>query len=133
MRESVACRLLVCRLLVCVLLAAPILAVPATVGAQSRPQAQAWPHTFPEPTKLPAESRYLADDEFAVDQQAAFMHFATKFTESMIAGMVIGGLTMYRLVGGVPATMAGTAAGALIASWLYMDVASRSYVVREVR
>jgi len=82
--------------------------------------------------QAPAQPRYLAEED-AADQQAAFLHFATQYSEAMVVGLLAGGLMMNRLVGGLGATLAGTVGGALIGAWLYIDQTAGTYVVREVR
>ena len=78
------------------------------------------------------QSRYSEEEDAALDRQSAFLHFATQYTGAMVVGVVAGGLLAYRLVGGPVAAMAGSVSGALLASWLYLDQASATYVVREV-
>jgi len=81
----------------------------------------------------PPQSRYLEEEDAALDRQSAFLHFATQYTGTMVVGLLAGGLIAYRLVGGPVAAMAGSLSGALLASWVYLDLASSNYVVREVR
>jgi hypothetical protein len=111
------------------------LAVPAHAQTQAQPRTQAQPQIPPRTLAdvgHSGESRYLVEDDYRVDQQSAFLHFATHYTEAMVIGLGTGGLLMNWWVGGLPATLAGTVAGAVIASWLYLDQAAGVYVIREV-
>ena len=111
-----------------------LLAALAVTPAPGAPHAQTRFQGAPagDSGREPPQSRYLEEEDFAIDRQAAFLHFATQYTGTMVIGLVAGGLLAYRLVGGPVAAMAGSVSGALLASWLYLDQASSSYVIREV-
>ena len=100
-----------------------VLALPAPLQAQARS----------ESATAQTQSRYLAEEDRGVDQHTAFLRLAAQYTESMIAGLLTGGLLMNRLIGGVGATMAGTVAGTVIACWLTLRQAEDHYIVREIR
>lgn len=80
---------------------------------------------------IQTQSRYLAEED-ATDAHAAFLHFATQYSEATVAGVLAGGLLINLVIGGLPATLGGAVGGALLASWLYVDQASSIYVVREL-
>ena len=105
-----------------------LLALPAGTQAQAPAQNQ----TMADAGQPSGQSRYLAEEDRAIDQQSAFLHFATQYTEAIVVGLLSGGLAMNQLVGGLPATLAGTVAGALLSSWLFLDQASNTYVVRQI-
>ena len=105
------------------------ISVPGTPCAQTLLQSQ----SYEDPGWQRPQSRYLEEEDAALDRQAAFLHFATQYTGTTVVGLVAGGLLAYRLVGGPIAAMAGSVTGALLASWFYLDQASSIYVVREIR
>jgi len=83
----------------------------------------------------PAQKKGLAEassDDDTIAKQSALLHFATRYTEIMVLGLLTGGLTMNALIGGLPATLAGTAVGAIIASWFYFDQASELYIIKSI-
>jgi len=86
-----------------------------------------------ESTSEDTHSRYLSEEERGFDQHGAFLGLATRYTEAVIAGLLTGGLLLNRLVGGSPATMAGSVVGTVIACWLYLGQAQTTYVVRDLR
>ena len=100
-----------------------VLALPAPLQAQARS----------ESATAQAQSRYLAEEDRGVDQHTAFLRLAAQYTESVITGLLTGGLLMNRLIGGVGATMAGTVVGTAIACWLTLRQAEGHYIVREIR
>lgn len=105
------------------------LAVLAILAAPGWSRAQ----TPGESTAGHAQSRYLAEEDRSVDSNTAFLHLATRYTETVIVGLVVGGLVLNQLIGGTRATMIGTVAGTVIACWVYLRQAETRYVVREVR
>ena len=81
----------------------------------------------------PAQSRYLAEEDRGGDRHGAFLDLATRYTETMLIGLLTGGLIMNQLVGGSAATMAGTIIGTIFACWISLGGAKETYVVREIR
>jgi hypothetical protein len=108
-------------------LAAAFLMVLPLIANPARAQTQT-----PNPSGT-TEIQDIDDDDLSIERQAAFLHFATHYTETMVVGFMTGGLAFNWLVGGLPATMLGSFTGAVVASWLYFDKASESYTVRPVR
>lgn len=86
-----------------------------------------------ESTSEDTHSRYLSEEDRGFDQHGAFLGLATRYTEAVIAGLLTGGLLLNRLVGGSTATMAGSVVGTVIACWLYLGQAQKTYVVRDLR
>ncbi|MEI7609767.1 MAG: hypothetical protein WCJ64_20490 [Rhodospirillaceae bacterium] len=56
--------------------------------------------------------------------------FAAEYTRTVILGVVAGGVLMNTLIGGGRATLAGALAGSSLASWLFVSLQARHYVIQ---
>ncbi len=62
--------------------------------------------------------------------QNGIIHFATEYTQTVMLGVIGGGILMNVLVGGGGATLAGALAGSSLASWLFVSLHARNYVIQ---
>jgi hypothetical protein len=103
------------------------------VAAQTPPPARTLYPDIPPPVGEVLPVRPIPQEEDnTIAKQSALLHLATHSTELMVVGLLTGGLMMNWLVGGTPATLLGTAAGAVVANWLFFDRASEQYIVKQV-
>ena len=56
--------------------------------------------------------------------------FTSEYTETMLLGVIGGGVLMNSLIGGGGPTLAGALAGSTLASWLFVALQARHYVVQ---
>ena len=57
-------------------------------------------------------------------------HFGTEYTETVMLGILGGGILMNAVIGGGRATLLGAMAGSSLASWLFITLQARHYVVQ---
>ena len=62
--------------------------------------------------------------------QSDIVHFATEYTQTVMLGVIGGGVLMNVLIGGSGATLAGALAGSSVASWLFVSLHARHYVIQ---
>ncbi len=63
-------------------------------------------------------------------EQVDMIHFATQYTQAVIAGVAAGGIFANLWVGGSTATLVGALAGSVLASWLFIDQVATNYVLQ---
>jgi len=56
--------------------------------------------------------------------------FATEYTQAVMLGIIGGGVFMNVLVGGGGATLMGALAGSSFASWLFVSLQARHYIIQ---
>ena len=56
--------------------------------------------------------------------------FATEYTQIVMLGVVGGGIIMNALVGSGRATLVGALAGSSVASWLFVTLQARHYIIQ---
>ncbi len=57
-------------------------------------------------------------------------HFVAEYTQTVMLGVVVGGVLMNSIAGGGSATLVGALAGSSLASWLFVTLQARHYVVQ---
>ena len=76
---------------------------------------------------LPAQAQ---TDGVLPPAQDDLVHFASEYTKMVTFGIVSGGVLMNLLVGGGGATLAGALAGSSLASWLFVSLQARHYIIQ---
>lgn len=79
---------------------------------------------------MPGRLQAQTANESTLSDRNDIAAFATEYTRTVMLGVVGGGVLMNVLVGGGGATLAGALAGSSLASWLFVSLQARHYVIQ---
>ena len=81
-------------------------------------------------TTAPLAAQAQTRAEAALPDHNDIGHFVVEYTETVMLGVVGGGVLMNALIGGSGATLVGALAGSSLASWLFVTLQARHYVIQ---